>query len=106
MTDRQHDPDVDDFDTYRRLILAELKRLNKECEIHSDRMTMHELADKDFEKQIALEIQALQLRAEAKGREAGEAAGKKEGATWGAAVSAILIAIAQVTIWVVQHWPT
>jgi len=92
-------PDRDDFDTYRRLILEELRKLNKECEEHNERMRVHELADKDNAKQIALDIQALQLKAEEKGR----AAGEKSGATWGAIVSAAIMAIAYGIVYIVQH---
>jgi hypothetical protein len=102
MSDRQHDPDDDDFDTYRRLILAELKRLDKECESHNELMRQHELKDKDTAKQVALDIQALQIRAEEKGRVAGE----KSGATYGAGAGAIMASIGYAIVWVLQHWPT
>lgn len=92
-------PDGDDFDTYRRLILAELQRLNRECEAQAEWKRQHELADKDNAKQTALDIQALQLKAEAKGREAGE----KAGATWGAVASSAILAISYGLVYVVQH---
>jgi hypothetical protein len=93
--------DADDFDSYRRLILAELQKLNRECEAQSEWKRQHELADKDNAKQIALDIQALQLKAEEKGRSAGE----KAGATWGAVVSAAIMAVAYGIVYIVQHLP-
>ena len=95
-------PDKDDFETYRRLILAELQRLNKECEEHSEIMRQHELKDKDNTKQLELAIQALQLKAEQKGREAGE----KAGVTYGAGAGSLITAILYGVVYVIQHLPT
>lgn len=94
-------PDGDDFDTYRRLILAELKRLNRECENHAEWKREHELKDKDIAKQTALDIQALQIRAEERGR----AAGEKAGAAYGTGAGAVIASVLYIIMWVLQHWP-
>ena len=91
--------DADDFDAYRRLILAELQRLNRECETQAEWKRQHELADKDAAKQIALDIQELQINAEKKGREAGQTAG----AQWGAVAGAIIMAVSYGIVYIIQH---
>ena len=89
----------DDFQTYRRLILEELTRLNKECENNEERFRKHELSDKDSIKQIALDIQALQIAA----KNAGYKAGKEAGLTWGTGSAGIISTALYVITWVLQN---